>query len=197
MIYATKTFRTALWLMLAAQLLIVLYSWLATESMADALQTATRLSGRLSLALFSWLVIIHLRDQNYKGVFLIFAVAHGIHMVELISYQYQIGNVSNLISPRVAGGMLAYTFIYAMPLIHSQSGKLKLSERVIIKIEYLYLFFIWVVFVMAYIPRLFGTNKVYGGSYFEFVILFTWLIVLLVWKVIQLSRAGKIVHPGS
>jgi hypothetical protein len=192
--HSTKTFRTAFWLMLTAQLLIILYSFLMEDLSTASLQTTTRLSGRLSLALFSWLVIIHLRDQQYKSLFLIFAVAHGIHMLELISYQYVLGNISSLVTPRVAGGMIAYVFIYLMPVIESR--KPGLSEHTVIKIEYFYLLFIWGSFVMAYIPRLFST-KIYGGSYFEFVILFAWLISLFLWKLYYTftEKAPKVIDP--
>ena len=188
MIYNNKTFRTGFILMLAAEMLIIIYAFLATDSLATALQTTARLSGRLSLALFSWIVIVHQRDVNYKSLFLILAVAHGIHMVELIAYQYSISNITSLFSPRVAGGMLAYTFIYAMPIIQSLASRQKLKEKLVLRLEYVYVLFIWIVFVAAYIPRLFGSGKVYGGTYFEFVILFVWLIVLFAWKLFQLVR---------
>jgi hypothetical protein len=186
--YNNQTVRIGFILMLAAEMLIVIYSFLATDSFTSALQTTARFSGRLSLALFSWIVIVHQRHANYKSLFLIFAVAHGIHMVELISYQYSIGNIGSLLSLRVAGGMLAYKFIYAMPVIQSLAAKHNLREKPILRLEYVYMFFIWIVFVMAYIPRLFSTGKVYGGGYFEFGIFFTWLMLLFAWKLFQVVR---------
>src|SRR6185295_2992030 len=86
----------------------------------DGLQFTTRYSGRLSLFIFSFIFLLHpnkkeslvgLLSENY---YLVFAVAHGIHLIELLSFVTLSG--TELVPYRVAGGFLAYLMIFLMPI---------------------------------------------------------------------------------
>lgn len=177
--------------MLGAQTFIIFWSLVTSTSFLIATQTATRWSGRLSLAIFSWLVFAHLRDARYKPLFLIFAAAHGIHLVELLLYQHLMGNLSSLVSPGIAGGVLAYAVIFAMPVIQRKRAWTILKVRHLLVMEYCYLFLVWIVFAMTYIPRILALPGRYGGRYVEFVAILSWLIFLFIWKMVFALAGGR------
>ena len=85
----------------------------------EGLQATTRFSGRFSLALFSVIFILLPRNRKQlhflltEKALLAFAVAHGIHLLELLSYVY-LSNAT-LIPVRLAGGFLAYVLIFILP----------------------------------------------------------------------------------
>lgn len=87
----------------------------------DGLQATTRFSGRLSLFIFSFIFLLYpgnqaILEKYFSGnYFLIFAVAHGIHLIELLNFVYWSG--TELVPYRVAGGFLAYLLIFIMPWV--------------------------------------------------------------------------------
>lgn len=176
------TFRKSLILILLLELLIAVLAILNYDFDLSGLRTTTRFSGRLSLLIFS-LIFILLPYHRHKlstllseKFFLIFAIAHGIHLVELISYNVLSGG--KFIPIRVAGGALAYAFIFIMPLL----DRIVVSKRV--WIENLYLFYIWLIFFMTYLPRVQGRLPLVGGTHPEFVILFGWVCILLIIRIV-------------
>jgi hypothetical protein len=149
----------------------------------EGLQAVTRYSGRLSLGLFSIIFIFlpqheeRVFDLLSSKPFLVFALAHGIHLAELLSYVSVSGN--ELIPVRAAGGFLAYVIIFAMPLIRHrfQNGTIPHKQyRIALTI---YLYYIWFIFFMSYLPRVQGKLTNIGGSYWEFVVLLCWVCMLL------------------
>src|SRR5687767_13702196 len=63
-----------------------------------ALQTITRFSGRLSLFLFSAIFLLYNKPDTIqtwlsRKFYLLFAIVHGIHLVELLSYAYLSGTI--------------------------------------------------------------------------------------------------------
>jgi hypothetical protein len=149
----------------------------------EGLQAVTRFSGRFSLALFSILFILLPRQRNqlhflfFNQPFLVFAVAHGIHLLELLSYVYFSGNP--LIPSRLAGGFLAYVLIFSLPLLQQYYETGKISEKKYLLAETIYLYYVWFIFFMSYLPRVQGKLPNVGGSYQEFVILLAWVCILL------------------
>jgi heme exporter protein D len=137
----------------------------------------------LSLTIFSLIFIFlpYHRDKLSAFLsdkfFLIFAIAHGIHLAELLSYITLSGG--KLIPIRVAGGALAYAFIFVMPIVIGKvsAGKQRLVENI-------YLFYIWLIVFMTYLPRVQGNLPNVGGSYAEFVILFIGVCILLVIRLV-------------
>lgn len=156
----------------------------------EGLQALTRYSGRASLAIFSLIFLFH----NNKGVdirrvlsdkfFLVFAIAHGIHLFELLSFLYFSGTKPILY--RLAGGMLAYAIIFAMPYAQSLHDGQKLTDKRFNQLVLVYVYYVWFIFFMTYLPRVRGQLPNAGGSYKEFVILLGWVSIMMGFKWSQL-----------
>ncbi len=176
--------------MLLAELLVGVLAIANYGFDISGLQATTRFSGRLSLLIFSMIFILlpfhrsRLAALLSDKFFLIFAIAHGIHLAELIAYITFSGG--HLIPIRVAGGALAYAFIFTMPFLSKRisSGKQMLVENI-------YLFYVWFIFFMTYLPRIQGKLPNAGGDYSEFVILFSWVCILLVIRIFPVLTQRK------
>lgn len=183
-------FRKSLIIILIAELLIAALAILNYDFDISGLQATTRFSGRLSLAIFSLIFILLPYHRNKLSAllsdkfFLIFAIAHGIHLAELISYIILSGG--HLIPFRVAGGALAYAFIFIMPFL---SRKVSVAKQPLI--ENIYLFYVWFIFFMTYLPRVQGKLPHVGGSFPEFVILFSWVCILLITRIVLMLTQRK------
>jgi hypothetical protein len=152
----------------------------------EALQAVTRFSGRLSLVIFSLIFLFHRSKTNIterlsSSYFLIFAFAHGIHLIELLSYVYLSG--IPLVPHRLAGGFLAYVLIFIMPWFQWRYEKGKLSEKRFTAIGLVYIYYVWFIFFMTYLARVQGTFPNAGGSYAEHVTLLAWVSLMLGMKV--------------
>jgi hypothetical protein len=156
----------------------------------EALQAVVRYSGRLSLALFSLIFLFHgsekVRLTNFFSAeyFLLFALAHGIHLVELLSYLYI--SDAKLIPLRLLGGFVAYLLIFFMPLLSSLEKAGKVSASFFKKAGFVYLFYVWLIFFLTYLPRVQGKLPQAGGSYDEHVLLLGFVCTLLGIKLQQL-----------
>ncbi len=159
----------------------------------ESLQAVTRFSGRISLLIFSLIFLFknhkHLNVKNIlsEKYFLIFAIAHGIHLLELLSFVYLSG--TPLIPIRLAGGFLAYVLIFMMPFAQSMFERNKLSLKTFSSLTLIYLYYVWFIFFMSYLPRVRGTLTNVGGSYSEFVVLLAWVSVLMGIKLQSLLMA--------
>src|SRR5688572_10445416 len=190
------SFKKAFLLILLAELLVGLLGVYNFGFTIEGLQATTRFSGRLSLVIFS-LIFIYLTFNREKlpaflsaKPFHIFAIAHGIHLIELLSFVYL--SKSDLIPLRLVGGFLAYVFIFIMPLIHTQFENGKVSSKKYALSENIYLYYVWFIFFMSYLPRVQGKLPHVGGSYWEFVALLTWVSVLMGAKILsQLNLVAK------
>lgn len=184
------TFRKSFFIILLAELLVAVLAFVLYGFDISGLQATTRFSGRLSLAIFSFIFILlpwhrtRLSTILSDKFFLIFAIAHGIHLAELISYNILSGG--KLIPLRVAGGALAYAFIFLMPFIIT---RVSVGKQAIVK--NIYAFYIWFIFFMTYWPRVLGKLPQVGGSYPEFVILFAWVCILLVVRIVLFVTQRK------
>jgi hypothetical protein len=181
-------FKKLLYLSVALEILIMIAALAMDGFSLLALQTITRFSGRLSLVVFSIIFLSQGKNMDFKP-YLIFAVVHGIHLIELISYVTLSGN--KLIPIRVAGGALAYSFIFIMPLLNYRHLCGQLSKQKFSLFENVYLYYIWLIFFMSYLPRVQGKLPNVGGHYYEFVILLAWVLILLGLKLITLFRIQK------
>ncbi len=183
------TFKRSLFLIIILELLVAalgisFYGW-----NIEGLQATTRFSGRLSLLIFSIIFILlpyqadKLSTILSEKFFLVFAAAHGIHLIELLSYIHFSGGT--FIPARLAGGALAYAMIFIMPFIYERiAGNKKLITQNV------YLFYVWFVFFMTYLSRIQGKLQV-GGSFPEFVTLFSWVCILLVIRIVLLFNQRK------
>ncbi len=149
----------------------------------ESLQAVTRFSGRASLAIFSLIFLLHnhrylpvkkiLSDQYYS----IFAIAHAIHLIQLLCYVYLSGNA--LIPIRLLGGFLAYALIFVMPFAQHLFENERLSFKKYSTLTLIYLYYVWFIFFMSYLPRVRGELPHVGGSYSEFVILLAWVSFMM------------------
>lgn len=157
----------------------------------SALQTITRFSGRFSLFIFSIIFIFRHKPLQLDVYLLtkpfhVFALAHAIHLAELLWYVNAAGLSLNPL--RTAGGILAYLLTFSMPFAISafDHGRLKKSTFQIM--ETISLYYIWVVFFMTYLPRVRGTMPNAGGNYWEHVALLGWVSLMLGMKLIGLLK---------
>lgn len=149
----------------------------------ESLQAVTRFSGRVSLAIFS--LIFLFQNHRYLNVnkilsekyFAIFAIAHGIHLIQLLSFVFLSDNV--LIPIRLLGGFFAYVFIFVMPFAQHLFEQNKLSPKHFSTLTLIYLYYVWFIFFMSYLPRVWGELPNVGGSFSEFVVLLAWVSLMM------------------
>ncbi|HEV8513007.1 MAG TPA: hypothetical protein VGQ59_07005, partial [Cyclobacteriaceae bacterium] len=103
--------------------------------------------------------------------FLLFAILHGIHLVELLSYVIWSGK--ELVFIRVLGGMVAYAFIFIMPVLNTKLSRIKMK-----RIEIAFFAYVWLIFFLTYLPRVLGKLPNVGGTFTEHLVLFIWVILL-------------------
>jgi hypothetical protein len=169
------------------EILIAIFSVLIEGVSLEALHVITRYSGRLSLLFLSLLLISRDHHQIRKWIspdpFLLFALLHGIHLIELAFFIKLSGNA--LIPVRLAGGFLAYLLIFAMPVVQRTMHN---AGPFIQRFENFYLVYVWFIFFMSYLPRVLGKLPNVGGSYPEFVFLFIWVITLAIYKIALVKK---------
>lgn len=161
------------------EVLIFFTPWIFFSTPVEAWQAIARFSGRLSLLVFAIIFVLqgsrhaqHLPDRPY----LVFAIIHGIHLVELLVY---VGlSQRDLIPIRLAGGFVAYLIIFVMPWIEHQFKKDKITTGAMTIFENVSLYYVWFIFLMAYIPRVLGKLPDAGGSFIEHVTLLIFVILI-------------------
>ena len=121
--------------------------------------------------------------------YLLFAIVHGIHLVELLSFVYLSG--VKLVPYRIAGGFLAYVFIFAMPFVQSYKEKGRVSVRNFSIVETIFVYYVWLVFFLTYLPRVQGKLPQAGGSLAEHVALLGWVSTLLGMKLSAMIQFQK------
>jgi len=176
------------------ELIIIAISIIMDGFSIAALQTTTRFSGRLSLFLFSLIFLMHskpitLHNWLSEKFYLLFAIVHGIHLVELLAYVY-FADVK-LIPIRLAGGFLAYSFIFLMPVLSSYAQSGKITRKVFFTFEAIFLYYIWLIFFLTYLPRVQGRLPSAGGSYAEHVALLGWVSTMLGIKLTSMLQFQK------
>jgi hypothetical protein len=92
---------------------------------------------------------------------------------------------ADLIPVRIAGGFVAYLIIFIMPWVQSQYRKGKITTSKMATFENVSLYYIWFIFLMAYIPRIMGKLPNAGGAFIEHLTLFIWVLFILGWRFIS------------
>ena len=167
--------------MLAILLGVISYGWTL-----EGLQAVTRFSGRASLGIFSIIFLFHnhpvinIKKWLSDRFFLMFAIAHGIHLFELLSYLHFSGTPVILL--RLTGGIVAYAMIFLMPWLQVKFEKGQITEKRFDQVVLIYLYYVWFIFFMTYLPRVRGELPMAGGSYKEFVILLGWVSIMMGFK---------------
>lgn len=176
-------FKDALLSTLIIEVGIALLAVINYGATLETLQAVTRFSGRASLAIFSLIFLFqNHRHVNLKNIlsekyFSIFAIAHGIHLIELLSFVYLSGN--DLIPLRLAGGFLAYVLIFIMPYAQYLFEQNRLSFKRFSTLTLVFQYYVWFIFFMSYLPRVRGELPNVGGSYSEFVVLLAWVSLMM------------------
>jgi hypothetical protein len=181
-------------LFVVLEISIVLVSLLIDDNSLTALQTITRFSGRLSLFLFSAIFLLYDKPQTIyawlsEKFYLLFAIVHGIHLLELLSFVY-LSNAS-LIPIRVAGGFLAYLYIFLMPVFVKLQESQRISSKTFAVLEIVFIYYVWLVFFLTYLPRVLGALPEAGGSYSEHVALLGLISVLLGTRLVGFIQFSK------
>lgn len=184
------TFRSAFGLILLLETVALILGVFGYGWTVVGFQAVARYSGRVSLAIFSVIFLfyshptIQVRRLLSDKFFLVFAIAHGIHLAELLTYLYFSG--TPIIPYRLAGGMLAYAMIFIMPWIQKQYEDQRITDKRFNQAALIYLYYVWFIFFMTYLPRVRGTLPNVGGSYKEFVVLLGWVSIMMGFKWSQL-----------
>jgi len=177
------SFRNAFLSTLIIEVAIALLAVINYGVSLEAIQALTRFSGRVSLFIFSIIFLfqhhqfIRIKSILSNKYYLVFAIAHGIHLVELLTYVYLSG--IPLVPIRLTGGFLAYLFIFAMPWIEIQFTNATITSKQFSILTLIYLYYVWLIFFMTYLSRVQGTFPNAGGSYSEHVILLGWVSLML------------------
>jgi hypothetical protein len=188
-------------------LLVVLIDLLLTAAAfalfddgVSAFQAGARYTGRVSLSIFSLILLDHaLPSRRWARTlgprpFEVLAVHHVIHLGLLLTYLA----LSDRFPPvvRLIGGMLAYALMLAMPWLHSQRLQQRLSDKAWTRWLTVYLAYVWFVMLMTYVARVFGKDMPFGGERTHYIALFGWVIALGLWRVtIALLRTMGILPP--
>lgn len=184
------TFKSAFALILLLETLALVLGVFGYGWTIEGLQAVTRYSGRVSLGVFSVIFLFYSHPTLQPArllsgkFFLVFAIAHGIHLAELLSYLYFSG--TPVIPLRLAGGILAYAMIFVMPWVQRQHDDKKITDKRFNQAALIYLYYVWFIFFMTYLPRVRGTLPNVGGSYKEFVVLLGWVSIMMGFKWSQL-----------
>jgi hypothetical protein len=176
------------------ELVIVLIGYLTEGFTLAALQTITRFSGRLSLVLFSVIFLFYNRRSAISPwlsdrFYLLFAIVHGIHLIELLLFVSLSG--MQLVPYRVAGGILAYLFVFAMPILQVYKERARVTARSYATAEIIFIYYVWLVFFLTYLPRVQGKVTNAGGTFAEHVALLGWVSTLLGMKLAGLIQFQK------
>lgn len=182
-------------MVVAAELVIALGALAFDGFTLEALHTVTRFSGRLSLLIFSVIFLFNDKPQKLHSLlssqfYLAFGIAHGIHLVELLSHVSLSG--TKLIPLRVLGGFVAYLLIFLMPLFQYFFNAGKLKPKVFKGLRSVYLYYVWFIFFMSYLPRVMGILPGVGGHYWEFVLLFSWVLIMMAYKATTFFRMATV-----
>jgi hypothetical protein len=189
------SFKKAFIFTLLAEAAVIALGIINYEWGLEQLQAVVRFSGRLSLFIFSIIFILRLYKEDTlhqiisEKYYLIFAIAHGIHLVELVSFVIASG--ITLIPGRIAGGVLAYLFIFVMPWFYERNRTGHLSAVAFRRLEFSYLFYVWFIFLFTYVPRVLGKLPHAGGTYAEHVVLLGWTALIAILKLVQHTTSKR------
>lgn len=76
--------------------------------------------------------------------------------------------------------------IFVMPWIQSKYDEKKITDKRFNQAALIYLYYVWFIFFMTYLPRVRGELPNAGGSYKEFVVLLGWVSIMMGFKWSQL-----------
>jgi hypothetical protein len=179
----TLSLKNLVLLGIGIEALVALFAWMTTATTVDFFQTSARISGRVSLVVFT-LLFLYTSNRNRNlatenAWFVGFAVVHLIHFGFLATYIYLSGVA--LIPIRLVGGIIAYllTVIYPFMVLRNL-GDGKLRSRV----REMHLYFVWFVMFMTYLSRVKAEQSWVGGDMSHYQFLLGFVVMLLIGQVI-------------
>ncbi|MBS1543167.1 MAG: hypothetical protein JST14_06005 [Bacteroidetes bacterium] len=177
--------------LLAEAVIIAVVFALHHETIAS-LQLVTRYSGRLSLLLFLFIIVLYPRNISVlqhilsRKFLLVFALAHFIHLVELLVYL----NAADIFPApyRLAGGFMAYLIIFVAPWVQYQMDEQRFSSEVFNRFMVVYQIYVWFVFLMTYVGRVAGGLPGGGSADLLHFVLLGFVSAIMVFKLIQIIK---------
>lgn len=171
----------------AMELLIAVVALGTFAENVEGFRAAARYSARLSLGLFALMLLAdvapHGRIARTLGEhrYTLFAFNHVIHFGFLATYVV----LSDRFPPfvRLLGGIVGYAWIVAMPWLQTRLRAGHLNARAWRRWEVGYQLYVGFMFLMSYIPRVFGDSSRYGGERVHFILLFVFVVALGIWRV--------------
>jgi len=171
----------------AIELLVGLVATLAFHDPLAAWQATARYSARVSLTIFALIIVADaypssrsariLGDHGYA----LFAFNHLIHLGFLTTYVVRSEHYPPL--TRLSGGALGYLLIVAMPWLQGRAEGGLMTARSWRRWQLGYQLYVGFIFVMTYVPRVFGDSSRFGGERPHFLILFVFVVALGIWRV--------------
>ncbi len=172
-------------------------------------QAAARLSGRVSLLFFFILgiyaTIYPSEIPNTEGgtqtekerlvhkvktsLSKDFAIVHVIHWMFLAVAIALSG--FDIVPIRVLGGALAYALIIVMPLIYE---KRLFADKPLPILENGYIIYVWFIFFMTYLPRVFGNAPKATGNLSSYIVFMAFTVAFMAWRVVFMMRKNDVVR---
>ncbi len=164
----------------------VAFAWFGSGT--PGLQAVSRYSGRLGLFWFAlpfaaapWHRLApsrlsRLALQGRRRLGLAFGAHHLVHLGWLLAYLSAAGKA--LDPARAAGGLLGYGILVAMMATSTDGAVRRLGPRRWQRLHRAGLWYLWVAFLLTYVPRLQGRVPDAGGGTAEFVACFALIWVL-------------------
>ncbi|TGK25263.1 hypothetical protein [Leptospira stimsonii] len=159
----------------------------------ESFKVFVRYSGRFSYLTFLILMISENHPKKIEKIlstkpYSAFAIVHGIHLSFVFAYLYLSGKIPAI--GRLLPGMLAYLFIFLSPWFEkSFLQKLHPSRWT----RRIYTLYIWIIFVMTFLPKIFKTPAEQKSLLFElYFFLSLGLGTLLFWIVQEWKNRKEI-----
>lgn len=166
-------------------------------------QAVTRYTGRAGLVWFALIFTLAARHRFAGGpvlddalrVLVAFGVHHTVHLALLLTYLHAAGHP--IVFARAAGGMVGYALLYAMIATASDRARLRMGPFRWKALHEISLWYLWIVFVLTYVPRLQGKVENAGGGTIEFVAAMTLLVALAAYRATALAKGKIRTHPSA
>jgi DMSO/TMAO reductase YedYZ heme-binding membrane subunit len=169
-------------------------AWSVYGWTVEGAQAATRYTARLGFLFYSLVFILPAFSRwapghpvtreliaNRRRLGLTFGYVHIVHLGFVVLFLWLSG-----VQPtpsRLAGGILAYSLLFAMMATSNDFSVRKLGSRNWKRLHTVGIYYLWFVFFMTYLPRVQGKIPVHGSR----AALAPWFVTLLVILAIRLT----------
>ncbi len=180
-----------------------LAAWAGYGAGMEGLHAVTRYTGRAGLWWFAVIFVLAARHRFVDAVqardglriLLGFGVHHTVHLALLLAYLRASGHPLNV--SRAAGGMFGYVLLFAMMASASESARKRLGAVRWRTLHQASLWYLWIVFVLTYLPRLLGKLPDVGGGPVEFAAGMSLLVALAVYRSGAFVKGKIRTHPSA